>query len=198
MLFVALNGSPQKDGNTAALLRHGMQTAEEMGHETRLVHVADALQDVTHPFCNQCVPRCDCRCSAGNSLGAAFDLLQQADGILVGTPVYFGTVSGQLKAFWDKTRGLRSRKALLNTVGGVVTVARARFGGQEMALQAVIHMMLVQGMTVVGDGYRDFDCGHFGSCAQKPAVEDEFGLERARITMLRMIEVAEATKSLRR
>jgi multimeric flavodoxin WrbA len=198
MLFAAINGSPQRDGNTMALLQAGVKVAEELGQETKIIQVADALEEVRHPFCNQCVPVCDCRCSEGNSLGRAYDLLRQADGILIGTPVYFGTVSGQLKAFWDKARGLRGSKALLNTVGGVVTVARARFGGQEMALQAVINMMLVQGMTIVGDGHRDFDCGHFGSCAQKPAAEDEFGLERARITMLRIIEVAEATQLLRR
>lgn len=198
MLFVALNGSPQKDGNTAALLREGLRVAEELGHETRLIHVTDALEDVEVPFCHQCVSACDCRCAEGNSLGRAFDLIREADGLLVGTPVYFGTVSGQLKGFWDKTRGLRGQKALLNTVGGVATVARARFGGQETALQAIIHMMLVQGMTVVGDGHSDFDCGHFGASAQKPSVEDEFGLERVRITMMRIVEVAEATKTLRK
>lgn len=198
MLFAALNGSPQKEGNTVALLREGLQVAERMGHETKLLHVSDALKETEHPFCNQCVPICDGRCGKGNALGRALEILEEADGLLVGTPVYFGTVSGQLKAFWDKTRILRGRKALLNTVGGVVTVARARFGGQEMALQAVIHMMLVHGMTVVGDGHPDFDCGHFGACAQRPAAEDEFGLERARITMLRIIQVAEATKSLRK
>jgi multimeric flavodoxin WrbA len=198
MLFVAVNGSPHKDGNTVALLREGLLVASKLGHETELIHAAEALQGVKDPFCTECVRVCECQCGQGNSLGHALDILRQADGILIGTPVYFGTVSGQLKAFWDKTRSLRKNKDLLNTVGGVVTVGAARFGGQETALQAVIHMMLVQGMTVVGDGQSDFDCGHFGASAQKPSVEDEFALRRARITMERIIEVAEATKSLRK
>lgn len=198
MLFVALNGSPNKDGNTMALLNEGILAAKELGHETQVIHVADVLKDVKDPFCSECVPVCECQCGKGNSLGEALDLLRRADGILIGTPVYFGTVSAQLKAFWDKTRYLRKNKDLLNTVGGVVTVGASRFGGQEMAIQAVIHMMLIQGMTVVGDGQSDFDCGHFGGPAQKPAVEDDFGLKRARITMLRIVEVAEATKSLRK
>lgn len=198
MLFVGLNGSPQKEGNTVTLLKEGLKLAEEMGHETQWIHVADALEGSKSPFCTQCLPACECQCAKGNSLGKAFDLLCEADGLLVGTPVYFGTVSGQLKAFWDKTRGLRSKKALVNKVGGVVTVGTARFGGQEMALQAVMHMMLVQGMTVVGDGQSDHDAGHFGACAQKPSREDENALQRSRITMKRIIEVAEATKDLRK
>jgi len=198
MLFVALNGSPQKEGNTAALLEQGLFVAREKGYDTKWIHVVDALEGAKVPFCNQCTSSCIGQCAEGNTLGDAFELLREADGVLIGTPVYFGTASGQLKGFWDKTRGLRRSKALLNTVGGVVTSGAARFGGQEMALQAVVNMMLVQGMTVVGDGQMGFDCGHFGACAQKPASKDTGALERARITMLRVIEVAEATRHLRR
>ncbi|MDI6688874.1 MAG: NAD(P)H-dependent oxidoreductase [Actinomycetota bacterium] len=36
-----------------------------------------------------------------------FNLLKQADGVVLGSPVYFGTVSAQMKAFWDKTRDIR-------------------------------------------------------------------------------------------
>ena len=121
--------------------------------------------------------------------------MRRADGILIGTPVYFGTVSAQLKAFWDKTRYLRKNKDLLNTVGGVVTVGASRFGGQEMAIQAVIHMKLIQGMTVVGYG-QSILTAVILAC-QKPAVEMIWA-QRARITMLRIVEVAEATKSLRK
>jgi len=198
MLIVAINGSPQKEGNTVRLLREGLKVAEEKKIRTKWIHVSEVLEDVDVPFCNQCMVKCDGRCSEGNKLGEAFDLLREADAVLVGTPVYFGTVSAQLKGFWDKSRVLRREKSLLNTVGGVITVGGARFGGQETALNTVIHMMLIQGMTVIGDGYFEYDCGHYGSCAQKPSADDQFGLERARITVKRIIEVAEATQNLRR
>jgi len=36
-------------------------------------------------------------------------------------------------------------------------------------------------MVIVGDGHPDFDAGHHGVCAQKPAVNDDFALKRAKI-----------------
>ena len=59
-------------------------------------------------------------------------------------------------------------------------------------------MMLVQGMTIVGDGYVDYDCGHHGACAQRLAQNDENGIKRARILAQRVVEVAKATMSLRK
>jgi multimeric flavodoxin WrbA len=130
-------------------------------------------------------------------LGEALDLLRQVDGLIVGSPVYFGTITGQLAAFWDKTRSLRSDKALLNVVGGVVTVAQARFGGQETTLKAIHDLMLVQGMIIVGDGHREFDCGHHGVCAQRPSKDDANAINRVRILARRIVEVAGATRALR-
>jgi len=194
---LGINGSPNKDGNTAFLLRQGLAVAQEMGAETRLIQVAEVLAGLDPPFCDACTSPCDGSCGAGNRLGEVFELLRRADGMLVGSPVYFGSISGQLKAFWDKTRVLRGEKALLNVVGGGVTIAGARFGGQETALRAIHDLMFVQGMILVGDGLRDYDCGHQGACAQGPAKQDENGIKRTRILMRRIVEVARATEGLR-
>ncbi|HHW40767.1 MAG TPA: flavodoxin family protein [Syntrophomonadaceae bacterium] len=197
MLILGINGSPNKDGNTAFLLRQGLAVAQEMGAETRLIQVSEVLAGLDSPFCDACATPCDGSCGDGNRLGEVLELLRRADGMLVGSPVYFGSISGQLKAFWDKTRVLRSEKALLNVVGGGVTVAGARFGGQETALRAIHDLMLVQGMILVGDGLRDYDCGHQGACAHSPAGQDENGIKRTGILARRIVEVARATEGLR-
>lgn len=198
MLIVGINGSPNRDGNTVFLLQEALAVAEKAGAETKLLHVKEILDDLESLFCELCSSPCEGSCAEGNKLGESFDLLKQADGVLMGSPVYFGTVSSQLKAFWDKTRVLRKEKALLNVVGGGIAVAGARFGGQETTLRALHDMMLVQGMMIVGDGYVDYDCGHQGACAQRPAQNDENGIKRARILAQRVVEVAKATMSLRK
>jgi len=198
MLILGLNGSPQKEGNTVNLINSALEGAAGMGAETRMLHVVDALKGIAHPFCNNCTPVCDGLCTKGNNLGEAFDLLRNSDGIIIGSPVYFGTVSAQLKAFFDKSRVLRKEKALVNVVGGAVSVGAARFGGQETTVNAVHDIMLVQGMTVIGDGYIENDAGHQGACAQKPSSEDTFGLTRAGILGRRVAEVAAATMELRK
>lgn len=197
MLIIGINGSPRKNGNTAFLLNTALEAAKSIGAETALIHVVDALAGQSIPFCVVCSNPCEGRCSKGNALGEAFSVLRKADGVLLGSPVYFGTVSAQLKAFWDRTRILRREKALLNVVGGAITVARSRFGGQETTLKALFDMMIIQGMIIVGNGCKE-DAGHHGSCAQEPSDKDEFAIERAKRLGLRVAEVASVTMSLRR
>ncbi|MHB8170918.1 MAG: flavodoxin family protein [Thermincolia bacterium] len=198
MFILGLNGSPRQDGNTVFLLNTALKVAAEMGAETKLLHVAEALETAKVPYCNVCTEPCTGICSKGNKLGEMYELMREADGIIIGSPVYFGTVTAQLKGFWDKTRFLRKDKALVNTVGGVLAVGGARFGGQETTVRAAQDMMLVQGMTVIGDGFFDDDAGHQGACAQRPADEDAFGIKRVQILARRVVEVAGATVDLRK
>jgi len=198
MLIVGLNGSPQKNGSTAVLLKEALAEAERLGAETKLIHAAEALKDQKVPFCYNCSVPCEGKCFAGTKLGDAYEIISNSDGIIFGSPVYFGTVSGQLKAFWDKTRVLRKEKAFLNVVGAAVSCGAGRFGGQETTLNAMFDMMFVQGMTIVSDGYIDDGCGHHGACAKKPAEDDDFALTRAKVLARRVAEVAEATKGLRK
>ncbi len=197
MYIVALNGSPHREGNTAFLLETALAAAGEAGADTELVHVETVLASQKIPYCQACVSPCSGACYRGTDLEAVFDRMRRADGIILGSPVYFGTVSAPLKGFWDKSRLLRTGKALVNTVGAALSCAGARFGGQETTLRALYDLMLVQGMILVGDGHRDFDAGHHGACAQQPAAGDTNAQERARILALRVVEVARSTASLR-
>lgn len=196
-LIIAVNGSPNRKGNTAVLLAEALETARERGASTRWMHCVDYLQDLKLPFCAACSSPCAGKCFEGHKLVEAFELLSQADGLLIGSPVYFGTVSAQLKAFWDKTRSIRASKGLLNVVGGALTVGGSRFGGQETTLRAIHDMMLVQGMIIVGDGHIEDDCGHQGAAAQRPASEDEWALSRCRIMGKRITDLALSTRELR-
>lgn len=198
MLVLALNGSPQKEGNTVNMLNAAVESAAKLGAETRILHVSEALKGLSNPFCSNCVPVCEGACFTGTNLEEAYDLLRAADGIIIGSPVYFGTVSAQLKAFWDKSRVLRKEKILVNVVGGALAVGASRFGGQETTLKAIHDLMLVQGMTVVGDGFTDDDAGHQGACAQRPSAEDTTGLSRANVLGRRVAQLAGLTAELRK
>lgn len=197
MYFVAINGSPNKDGNTAFLLKKGLEQLASMGAQTEIIHTGEVLRSVAVPFCTVCSASCTGACLQGTLMKEVLQKLRKADGLLIGSPVYFGTVSGQLKAFWDKLRCLRSEKKLLNVVGGAVAVGASRFGGQEGTLRAIQEMMLVQGMTIIGGGQKDYDCGHYGVAAQRPATEDQYAQDRMIIMAKRLFEVSQATQNLR-
>ncbi len=197
MLIVAINGSPNPKGNTAHMLRVALDEVAGAGGECHFMQVSELIGSAKVPYCVACSNPCKGHCFRGTALEEAFGLLRRCDGIIMGSPVYFCTVSAQLKSFWDKTRSLRKDKALLNVVGAALAVGAARFGGQETTLRAMQDMMLCQGMTVVGDGFIDDDAGHQGACAQRPSSEDQDGIKRTRVLARRVLEVARATMELR-
>lgn len=197
MFIVGINGSPNKEGNTKFLLRKVMEKAQSLGANTAIIDVSEVLASAKHSFCNACSNPCSGVCFGGTKLEEAYDLMKKADGLIIGSPVYFGTVSGQLKAFFDKARKLRGEKALYNKIAAGIAVGASRFGGQENTLTAINDIVLVQGMIIVGAGYIDDDCGHHGVCGQKPAEDDEFAIKRAEILAKRMVEVCRATQAIR-
>jgi multimeric flavodoxin WrbA len=197
MLIVAINGSPNQDGNTADLLQNILATIPGNEAETCLLHATEILEESGPIICKVCATPCPGTCYKNTRLEEAFAILAKADAIILGSPVYFGTVATPLKAFFDKTRKLRREKKLFNTIGAAVAVGAARFGGQETTLRALHDIMLVHGMVVVGDGDISTDCGHHGVCAQRPASQDVFAKQRSRSIAFRVLQVAQATQSLR-
>lgn len=189
MLIVGLNGSPNKNGNTKFLINTVLNKVKELGAETIVYDVQELLNSAKHNFCVVCSSPCSGICYKDSKLEEAFKVLKKADAVLLGSPSYFGTVSGQLKAFFDKTRKLRGEKVLYNKVGAGVTVGASKYGGQETTMKTLQDIMLVHGMLVVGDGYLDDDCGHFGVSAHSPADKDEDAIKRAEILAKRLFEL---------
>ncbi|KAB2954581.1 flavodoxin family protein [Heliorestis acidaminivorans] len=190
MKIIIVNGSPNQQGNTAKLLQASVEELEKAHCSVQWLQVPELIASARHPFCTACSNPCSAVCYAGTALEQAFQDISKADAVIFGSPVYFGTVSAQLKAFFDKTRKIRSQKAWLALPGAVVTTGASRFGGQETTTRALHDMMLVQGMTIVGDGHIDHDCGHFGASAQRPVDQDQDGLLRAKILAKRIVDSA--------
>lgn len=192
MLIVGVNGSPDREGSTAFLVAEVLKGCRELGARTELIQVMDALEDQERPYCVACSTPCPGTCHQDPNLADAYDLLREADGLVVGSPVYFGTVSAPLKAFWDKSRNLRGEKVLVNKPAGAVSVGAARFGGQETTVRAIHDVLLVHGMHIVGDGSAASGAGHQGVYAQRPAEEDTYALERAGVMAEGLVEAVKA------
>ncbi len=197
MLIVAINGSPNPDGNTAHLLKQILAAIPAEHAQTALLQADEIIEASGPPFCHVCATPCPGACYQGTPLADAFAQLAEADAIILGSPVYFGTITAPLKALFDKSRKLRAEKALLNTIGAAVAVGAARFGGQETTVRALHDIMLVHGMILVGDGDASSDCGHHGVCAQRPAQEDAFAQGRTQSLAKRIVTVAKATQTIR-
>lgn len=196
MLIIGLNGSPNRQENTAFILSAALEAAAKLGAKTETIFLREILEKQKNPFCIGCETPCRGVCYQGTELEKVLEKMAIADGLLLASPVYFGTVSAQIKAFWDKTRRLRREKKLLNTVGGALSVGAGRFGGQETTIRTLHSMMLIQGMILVGDSHEKSP-GHYGTCTAGTAGKDQHALKRAFMLGQRVAQVCEATASLR-
>ncbi|MDO8885476.1 flavodoxin family protein, partial [Candidatus Oleimmundimicrobium sp.] len=187
---VGINGSPNKNGNVSYLLEVALDAAKRKGASVCMEHVSDALKGQRKPYCDACSSPCNKSCFKNTSLEKSFEYLKKADAIILASPVYFGNVSSQIKAYWDKTRWLRTEKNLLGKPGGAIAVGASKFGGQETTIRALHDMMLIQGMSIVGDGAKEFDVGHQGVCGVKPTKDDLYAIKRAKILGARIFEEA--------
>jgi multimeric flavodoxin WrbA len=102
--IIGINGSPRKYWNTATFLEKALEGAASKGAETELIH----LYNLNYRGCISCFA---CKLKGGKSYGkcAMRDGLTQvlhklldADGFVLGSPVYFGGVTGEMKSFMER------------------------------------------------------------------------------------------------
>ena len=183
MKILALNGSPDKNGCTAFLLNTVLESAAALGATVEIEHVQPAILECKTPFCVNCSTPCNRSCYAETGVERIFEKMCSADAIVIGSPSYFGTVSAQIKALFDKSRDLRGKRALIGKLGAAVSVGASKYGGQQTTQRAIHDMMLVQGMIIAGDSLDSDDfivpMGHQGVGAQRPAAEDSYAVKRA-------------------
>jgi len=100
---------------------------------------------------------------------AKVDDLLSADGIILGSPTYYGDMSGKLKEFIDKSNRIHGK--LKGKVGGAFTSAGGLACGAETTNLAILHALLIHGMVVQGR----HDDKHYGATAlespDKEAIE---------------------------
>lgn len=174
MYLLGLNGSHKQDGNTEYLLNRVLSKCRQQGAEVEIVSVHDAIMDCKTPFCVSCTTPCAKVCYEGTKLEELFEKSKQADCIVFGSPVYFGSMSAQLKALFDKTRAIRAEKAWKGKLAAAVSSGGSKYGGQERTIDAIQSCALVEGMTIIGNSSDEYGMGHFGVSGQSPVTEDEY------------------------
>ena len=136
--MVAISGSPKTNGNVSAFLASIMEMAAGKGFETETVHLSTMnIQNCTH--CNYCISRQKTGkyCSLDDDAQAIYEKVEQADVIVLASPVYFMRTSGMMATFIDRLRvfifGNVAGGRLRNKIGISVAVSWLRHGGMETA-----------------------------------------------------------------
>ena len=82
--------------------------------------------------------------------------LLQFDGIIIGSPTYYGTMCAEIKDFID--RSVRFHGQLENKVGGAFSSSAQVAGGNETTIMNIIKALMIHGMIVQGSSSGD----HYG------------------------------------
>ena len=174
MKILGISGSPRKNGNTAFAVRHALEILQGEGAETQFIELAG--KDIHH--CTGCwACQKDRRCVFDDDMTAILAAMRACDGLILGSPVYFGMVSGLMKNMMDRTVPFRphydQEMEMSGKVGAGIACAGFRNGGQETTLQNIHTYLLQQSMRVINDGS---GFSHAGGTIAGEAQDDELGL----------------------
>jgi multimeric flavodoxin WrbA len=160
MKVVAVNGSGKKDGNTFLLLNIVMQELRAEGIETELIQLAEGAPIQGCTACMKCLERKNLkRAVDSDPFNEYFEKIGRADGLLLGSPVYFADITAGMKALIERC-GFVARangNVLRRKVGaGVLAVRRA---GSNHSLASLNHLFLINEMVIPGSNYWNVGIG---------------------------------------
>jgi multimeric flavodoxin WrbA len=160
MKVVAINGSGRKDGNTFLLLRTVLDELEAEGFETEIIQLAEGKPIQGCVSCFKCMERKDMKCVIeADPFNEYFARVSQADGILLGSPVYFSDVTAGMRAFIERCGFVQRANGgvLKRKVGaGVIAVRRA---GSNFSLASLNYLFLISEMIIPGSSYWNMALG---------------------------------------
>ena len=168
MKVVAFNGSAIKDGNTAMLIRRVLQVLEAEGIETELIQLAGE-QIRGCDACRTCYTTKNKRCAIeDDNVNKYIQKMIEADGIILGSPVYFSMMTSELKALMDRAFYVaRANSDMFKRKVGAAVVAVRRAGGMP-TFDAINHFFLISQMIIPASSYWNIGLGR-----KKGDVEDD-------------------------
>lgn len=148
MKVLLVNGSPRAKGNTSIALGEMVKVFEAEGVETKLIHIGNKV-------IRGCVACQNCfnlgRCVFDDVVNEIAPYFMEAEGFVIGSPVYYGSPNGTVLAFLDRLFYSTFTKDKIGKVGAGVVVSRR--GGSSAAFDVLNKYMAMTNMTIAGSQY---------------------------------------------
>lgn len=171
MKVVGIVGSLRQNGNTEYLMKRALDRFAAQGLETELIHLRGKK-------INPCLGCMECRqkggCVQKDDMQGIFEKMIDADGILVGSPVYFSSAVPQVMALLGRA-GYEARAAgrtFAGKVGAPIVVARR--AGQNLTFAQLLMWYFINGMVIPGSSY--WNVAVAGASGARDAEKDTEGL----------------------
>jgi len=185
MKVIILNGSPKARGNTATALHEVEQTLQQQGIETEWIHVGH-LNIHGCIACNKCWNTGIC--AFDDIVNNLSEKMRHADGLLIGSPVYFASANGTLLSLLDRLFYSNLHEDWTMKVGASVSIARR--GGATATMDVLNKYFLKTNMPVVPSQY--WSIAHGTSPGE--VVQDEEGMQTMRQLGLNMAFLIKAIR----
>ena len=170
MRVLLINGSPKANGNTSLALREMEAVLNAEGIETELIHIGNQIIRGC-VGCGQCGSTC--RCAFDDIVNETAEKLEAADGMVVGSPVYYANANATLMAFMQRLF-YSSRFDKTMKVGASAVIARR--GGLSSTYDEINKFFGISGMPIASGQY--WNSVHGGKPGE--AVQDEEGMQGMR------------------
>lgn len=171
MKVLLINGSPHANGNTSIALNEMIKVFQAEGVETNLVHVGN--KDV-----RGCIACGNCfnlgKCVFNDIVNETAPLFEQADGLVIGAPVYYSKPNGTILAFLDRLFYSTNKINKTMKVGASVVVCRR--GGAASAYDMLNKYFGISGMPIATSQYWNMVYG----LKEGEAAQDAEGLQTMR------------------
>jgi len=150
MKVIGISGSPRKEGNTEMAVRLALEEIGKQGIDVEFVSLAG--KEIAP--CNACM-HCKNRpkCIIEDDFQPIFEKIVEAEGLIVGSPVYFGSATPETMALLDRLGYVARNNGnfLRRKVGGPIVVARR--AGQNFTYAQLVLFYTINEMIVVGSTY---------------------------------------------
>ena len=190
MKAIAICGSPREKGNTEYYLRTVLSELEQKGIETEFI----PMLDKTVKPCRGCYGCLTAKkCVQDDDFEAIFQKMEQADIIVIGSPVYVGKPTSLLQALLERVTfsARASGRMLSGKVGAPVTVARR--AGQVYAFGELLLWYFINDMVIPGSMY--WNVAVAGAKGAKDADKDLEGIDIMKYTAANLAKVATALQN---
>lgn len=171
MKVLIINGSPHSKGNTAIALNEMVKIFEAEGVETKIVQVGNKVV-------RGCIGCGKCRekgaCVFDDIVNETAPLFEEADGLVIGTPVYYASANGTLISFLDR---LFFSTPFDKTMKVGASVAIARRAGSVATFDELNKFFTISNMPVASSQYWNLAYG----LAQGEVEKDGEGLQTMRV-----------------
>ncbi|MEA4956605.1 NAD(P)H dehydrogenase (quinone) [bioreactor metagenome] len=188
MFIVGICGSPRKKA-TEYVLNNSLESLEDQGFDTQMFTIrGKEINPCRH--CDYCLKKKECVMK--DDMFEVYDLLRKADGIILASPMYNGSISSQIKAVMDRCRALGAENVnlLKGKIGMSIAVGGDRSGGQELAIQQINTYYILSGIIPVSGGPFGANLGatFWSQDTLEGVKKDEYGFKTLNKTLKRFVE----------